>query len=74
MSSLLELAGLAHEVREENPDNRVAIKVEDFRNLVEIAKIADLINMEFRTDIQSVQCFDLNAIVNPLEKYMRSMK
>ncbi len=33
-----------------------------FEHLVEIARLADIINMEFKSDPMSVQCFDLRIV------------
>jgi len=45
-----------------------------FESLVEIARLADLINAEFKSDPTSVQCFDLNAIVKPLDNALRRLE
>ena len=56
----------------ETPDPKIPIK--HFPQLVTIARIADLINAEFKSDPTSVQCFDLNTIVYPLDRALKELE
>lgn len=40
----------------------ISVPMRHFENLVEIARLADLINAEFQSDPMSVQCFDLRIV------------
>ncbi|KKL89985.1 hypothetical protein LCGC14_1909160 [marine sediment metagenome] len=40
----------------------LSVVTRHFTNLVEIARLADIINAEFMSDPMSVQCFDLRIV------------
>jgi len=57
---------------EEEKTVDLSITIRHFAELVEIARLADIINAEFKSDPMSVQCFDLR-IVNGLDKALEKL-
>jgi len=52
----------------------IGVPMKHFEELLEIARLADLVNAEFKSDPMSVQCFDLNAIVHPLDEALKKLE
>ena len=52
----------------------ISIPIKHFEALVEIARVSDLVNAEFQSDPMSVQCFDLTAIVHPLDTALERLE
>lgn len=74
MKTLQQLLERKRQASQWAPDDIVTLDVDDFCTLVEIARIGDLIDAEFRSDPTSVQCFDLHTIVRPLGETMKKLK
>ncbi len=58
--------------REDTVD--ISVPIKHFEALVEVARVADLVNAEFQSDPTSVQCFDLTAIVHPLDTALERLE
>ena len=72
--NVYELAQHIEEVADGQIPPDMSLMSKHIAQLITIARLADLVNAEFKSDPTSVQCFDLNTIVYPLDRALKALE